>query len=269
MKYCIEYNKELLASPLFEEIDEVFIKLDTSPNFFSFLSNTFKDKRIILDVEDFSRDFMLALEKIKELSDLDLTFYIPPTFKYLDEVKDAAAAFNHISYFYDLPVGSWDQFHGIVREGVSDIIISNELGFELDKVYPIAHQYGVNVIVCPFVCQSSWSNVDKLKSFFIRPEDVKIYESYIDTFIFYGDKSLTYCQIYQEQKWFGNLKEIIVGLDRDLDSRFILPNFGEARVKCRKRCFKGGSCKICERIYQLSETLKDKRIMVKGGEDNG
>lgn len=268
MKYCVNYNRELLASPLFEKIDEVSFKMDTSPNFFSFLNKSFKDKRIILEISTIDQVSMI-LEELNKYPDLNIILCLNELLS--DEDADFIKE-SGLPYFYIMWVTSWDQLTQFINAGVSDVIIAGELGFELDKVHKVVQPHNIKVKVYPFLGSSSYS-IDKkdggLKNFFIRPEDVDIYGQYVDTLCFIGDKQLTYCQIYQEKQWFGNLREIISYLDCDLDSRFIMPNFGEVRVKCGKRCQKGRSCHICERIIQLSLSLRDGRIMVKGGEDNG
>ena len=70
-------------------------------------------------------------------------------------------------------------------------------------------------------------------------------------------------KIYKDKKWFGKLKEIIPNFDSELDSRFIIPHFAKQRIKCGKKCLKGGKCKICERIEQLSKTLEKSNLLVK------
>ena len=126
----------------------------------------------------------------------------------------------------------------------------------------------------PNVAQSSWEGTAALKKFFIRPEDVDAYEPYIDTFEFWDDSdeyrnhqkhmNIVLHHIYAiDKKWFGKLNEIIYGLDCDIDSRFTIPRFAEMRIKCNKKCMKGGSCNICDNIYDLSKTLEKAEIMVK------
>jgi hypothetical protein len=84
---------------------------------------------------------------------------------------------------------------------------------------------------------------------------------------FFGkeDSIETYYKIYAiDKKWMGKLSEVILSFDNDtLDSRFILPQFAEYRIKCGKRCQKCKSCRICEAIEHLAATLEDKNIMIK------
>jgi hypothetical protein len=61
------------------------------------------------------------------------------------------------------------------------------------------------------VCQSSWDYTPSIKTFFIRPEDLSLYEGIIDTFEFYTDekdatKINALYEIYTKDKvWNGKL----------------------------------------------------------------
>ena len=75
-------------------------------------------------------------------------------------------------------------------------------------------------------------------------------------------------KIYKEdKKWFGLLNEIIIGLKTPLDSRFTHFNFAEKRVRCGKDCQKGGKCKMCDLMVDLSYSLKEARLIIKKRED--
>jgi hypothetical protein len=139
------------------------------------------------------------------------------------------------------------------------------LCFEIDKVAEIAAQYNAQVRVYPNIAQSKWNNTAALKKFFIRPEDIDEYEKYVDVIEFYNvDKQIDiYYDIYkQKKKWFGKLNEIILDFDSDIDNRYIIPRFAEMRIKCGKNCLKGGSCRRCEIIEQLSNTLEESQLVV-------
>ena len=66
-------------------------------------------------------------------------------------------------------------------------------------------------------------------------------------------------------------KEIIIGLNSSLDSRYIIPRFALNRIKCGKKCLKDSKCQICNRILDLSKNLKEAKLIVqidKDKEDN-
>ena len=49
---------------------------------------------------------------------------------------------------------------------------------------------------------------------------------------------------------------------KPLDSRYILPRFGEVRAKCGKKCFKGEPCHICELIQESSGLLEEAGLVI-------
>lgn len=147
------------------------------------------------------------------------------------------------------------------------------MGFELEKIAEIAHQNNVKVRVFPNVAQSSRKETKDLWKFWIRPEDFDIYEKYIDVYEFYYERyeqQEIYYNIYaKDKKWLGNLNEIIIGLQEDFDSTRIVPRFAQKRVRCGRECMKGGKCKICDRVIELSKTLEKTpiRVVIKKEED--
>lgn len=264
MKYCLKYKK---YSTKVEEVDEVLI---------SYRDNVLIDvieymqkhpkQRFILDMVEFGSKLNLTeikkLNKIKEENpnfDMILRFpeVSPEIIEQLSEVK--------IKFFFNILISNWDNLNGILDLGVSDVYIVEELGFQLDKVAEVVHEKRAQVRVFPNVCQTSWKGTDPLKTFFIRPEDVDIYEDYVDVFEFFGDKreSERLLDIYKEkQRWFGPLNEIIIGMDDTLNSKYILPRFPERRINCGKDCMKGGKCQLCDRIKDIAETLKEGGIAI-------
>jgi ribosomal protein L44E len=119
------------------------------------------------------------------------------------------------------------------------------------------------------ICQSTWADTPSLKTFFIRPEDIPFYSNYVDTFLFAVDERdhvriNTLYKIYaKQQKWFGQLKELILRYTGEEDSRFILPIFAEKRSKCGKKCILDNPCQICDRIVTLGDSIRAKNLIIK------
>jgi hypothetical protein len=173
---------------------------------------------------------------------------------------------NNIPFFFNRHANSWDEIMGLLSTGVSEIYVCEELCFDLPTIADIAHMVDVKIRVIPNICQSKWENTPSLKQFFIRPEDMPIYEQYVDVFEFWGDKR-TYNVLYEtyalKRKWFGPLKEIILGFEGETDNKCIIPTFGEVRSRCGKRCNKGKNCHICEKIDKLASALAERELYVK------
>ena len=261
MKYCVNFKKHFMY---LDEVDElkITIKEDskTSPLFFM---STYSNKRIILDIEKMNENLLKDLAAArKEHPEWRFTACIYETDNHwIPQLINA-----NIPFFFQTYVNNWDTLQGFLSVGVSDMYITEALGFELDKVSALLKPAGIQVRVFPNVAQSSSRITPSLLSFFVRPEDIPVYEEFVDIFEFYGttEQQETFYRIYaKDKKWYGNLKEMIIGFNDNLDSRFIIPVFGSKRIKCGKKCFKGSSCKICTRLQSMSETLKDKGLMIK------
>ena len=267
MKYCINYSNK---SHIINKVDEILIRYDKNKIlelFTQFIPAHLNQRVIVQLIEENNIDTIVNnLKKIisiynenKDIKfDIQLPFYNQ---KFMEELKD-----TNLKYFFKVAANSWDKFTGLISQNVSDIYITDELAFELDKVAEIAHKNNIKVRIYPNVAQSRWDKLSDILKFFIRPEDIEIYEPYIDVCEFYGDKAQqidTYYKIYQEdKKWFGDLQEIIIGLDSKIDSRYIIPRFAEKRIKCGKDCLKGGKCEMCKRILDLSEQLENAHLIV-------
>lgn len=267
MKYCINYSNK---SHIIDKVDEILIRYDKNKIlelFTQFIPAHLNQRIIVQLIEEDNIDTIVNnLKKIisiynenKDIKfDIQLPFYNQ---KFIEELKD-----TNLKYFFKAAANSWDKFTGLISQNVSDIYITDELAFELDKVAEIAHKNNIKVRIYPNVAQSRWDKLSDILKFFIRPEDIEMYELYVDVCEFYGDKAQqidTYYKIYQEdKKWFGDLQEIIIGLDSKIDSRYIIPRFAEKRIKCGKDCLKGGKCEMCKRILDLSEQLENAHLIV-------
>lgn len=264
MKYCLNYRPA--HTEIMKQADELNIRYNKKDLTLVNFLEEYKDKRIniyIEDIEDFCTNQELKkFEGIRE-SYPEYSFYFKLSEYNEDLIQELKE--KNFKYYISLFVNDWDVFMGLIQEGVSDIYIVENLAFELDKCADIAHENGVNIRIFPNIAQCKWTKSTGLKSFFVRPEDIIQYEPYVDIIEFMCDPSreYVYFDIYKNDKlWYGQLNELISGLDSDIDSRFIVPRFAETRIKCGKACLKGGRCSMCNTIEHLSKTLKDRELMV-------
>jgi len=259
MKYCLDFRRT--TKNIITEADEINFNFELA-SLLDFLKE-YNNKRINIAIQ--FNDLEKIIKIYKEHNLKNIYIKLP----YYEEAAANKLKENEIPFYCATLVSNWDVFQGLIDSGVSDIFITEELGFELDKVSQIAKERQVQIRAYPNICQSQWKNMSKLKTFFIRPDDIKIYEKYIDVFEFFGnpDKQKIYYKIYKDEQWFGSLKELILDFNIDLDSRFVIPHFAEQRVKCGKKCIKGGSCHLCERIVELSKVLKKNKIIVKNNKE--
>lgn len=222
----------------------------------------YKNKSIIIDVrqsfEDIDAKLFQQLYKkynnIKLIIDFDNKEHINRVQEY------------KIPYFFANSVTTIDQLNGLLKYNPTDMYICEELGFFLDKVSEILHNNGIKVRVYPNICQSSFPETPSVKTFFIRPQDIHIYSTFVDIFELISDKNrqeIIY-KIYKQGRWFGKINELIPTFKNGLDSKYLLNTFGLIRSQCGKRCmYKTGSCNICDRFIDLADTFKDNKIVIR------
>lgn len=266
MKYCVDYSSK---NSVLEKVDEINIDIVNKEitNVVDF-AKKYKNQRINLCINDYEEGInegflKAALDVQKENPDLNLVIRIAG---YSQDLAFILADYPDAKFYFNIWVDDWDRFIGFIEYGVSDIFVCEGLGFELDTAAAVAHEAGVQIRVFPNVAQSKWRGTPSLKTFFIRPEDIGSYEPYVDVCEFFGEKEKqdTYYNIYKKDKqWFGNLGEIIIGFNDIIDSRYIIPRFAKKRIKCGRECMKGGPCKICDRIVNLSHNLEEAGLIVK------
>lgn len=253
MKYCIKFNNKNVKCQ--DEIDEIILKYPTTDiEILNFLDTRPEHQRIILDlsqnteIQNNIEIFHAALKKHKNLT-LMISFEQDTAASLLEE--------ENLPYFFNCLVDKWDMLMHLRNYHITDIYIGNELGFELKEVAKLCKQRNIKVRVFPNVAQKSVRSVYDLKSFFIRPEDIDLYEPYVDVCEFFGpaDRYDVLYTIYTHKEWRGNLKELIIGLHPSIYSNHIAPIFGEQRINCGKRCYKG-KCLVCEKILSLATTLE-------------
>lgn len=266
MKYCTQWNNQLTYP-----IEELIIQFKPEPQkLIKFLNNRLEQTIILKfeNIKNFQTEGLPILKGFKANSEK-----YPQNFKVLfnqfdmnEELLNELKELN-IPYFYAAAADSWGSLRGLLALGVSDIYVTLPLLFELKDVAYLAHQAGVNIRAVPNLAFSAWKGTPSYRCFWVRPEDVTAYEPYIDTFEFYNDgtsrtnPNVLYEIYHKQQKWSGELDEIIMGLPDKIDSRFLVPEFPIKRTNCGLKCEKNlDKCKVCKAFIELSEVLKSYKI---------
>lgn len=217
-------------------------------------------------IKDFDSKVDFPIIKIlkERFPDTELVLCFPVYNPQLEKVLNE----EQMPHYYNEFVTTWDRFHGFLSLNVTDIFVAEELAFSAKILSDNAKNVNKKLRVFCNICQSSWDKTESLKTFFIRPEDLHLYEGIFDTIEFYTDEkdvvklNVLYEIYIKNRAWFGPLAEIIVGYNGKEDSRFIAPRFGEKRVNCEKKCVKGvdSTCHLCDRIQELEKVLKTAKI---------
>lgn len=268
VRMCFNYHRSGEYNDVVDELN-ILHTSDTIEDLTIFLSKHPKQRInfCISDLDAFlEEEWITALSKMEQKDNLVIRLKKranePINGTVQSELEEAA-----IPFYYTEVATDWDVFNGLIDQGVSDVYVGNILGFELDKVAAAAHQRGVSVRVFPNIAQSAWNGTNPVVNFFIRPEDLIFYSDYVDCFELFelGNKSITdpntlYDVYKYDKQWFGDLRGIILYLKQPIENRALDDQWARSRVKCGKSCAKGGNCRICYKLVEMSENMTQKEI---------
>lgn len=160
--------------------------------------------------------------------------------------------------YFAHPIADWETFLNLVKAGVSDIWIDGSLGFQRNNI--VLAKENVKIRVSPTMSiNAAFSHGDNLNSFFIRPEDLHLYEGAIDIVDFcqtgkHAEETLL--DIYQRGTYMANLRILIKQLNVDIDNNLLPTDFGKARLDCGQKCFiPNKTCHNCFNNAKLSKAL--------------
>lgn len=161
---------------------------------------------------------------------------------------------------------SLDDIKEYINLGVSEIYINQGLLFDLDAVTTLTKPYNIRLRYLLNNENGDYLNksFSPILSAFIRPEDIRYYDKYIDTIVIgsnYEKSPETILEIYKEQDWKGDLSTLIPYLPK-INNKTILFNFANNRLNCKRKCLKGTKphCYKCIRTFSLAQHLDEKEI---------
>ncbi len=274
---CLKYTDLGIKEDLLKQASQIQIPFnrindDTLEEFIK----VNKDKHIYIRVDDSEIDLFNQLNNLKKLQSLKIytnwTLQFPVKIilkqenKTLNQVKfDGIKDCCNTYMFTDL-VGQWEILQFIISLMPSEVYITNILGFSIKNVYNICNPKGIGIRVYANWAQSSWDDTPDINKFFVRPEDVDDYKPFLSGIDLQGDSKIqnVMFDVYQNKKfWFGNLKEIIIGFNENVDSRRLPKEFGAYRLNCGKRCICGKRCHLCRVMQDFAERLEKTDTIVK------
>ena len=261
MAICARWDSR---SKYLDVVDELIIPFHGKVDNLTDFLERHKHQRIIIDVRDDWKNFYGTILTPVYEKYANLVLRLTDRGQVLNtSIKNAG-----IPYFINEVCVEWEKLNEIIDLGVTDVYISEQLCFELADVSRLAAAAGVRVRVYPNIAQSARESTNPLKKFFVRPEDVDIYNRrYVSTFEFYYPEGvdINWDVLYRayavNKKWRGPLKEIIIGLEDDIDSTYVSPRWAELRMNCKRKCLKGGNCSACIQISALSKAFEELAVM--------
>ena len=267
MKYAVYYSQ--LSNYHTSKPDEIIIKYTKNEGKIRDYCAEMPDSRIIIRVDSPDVNFIKLKAEIAECKKDNVNNFAITVPSYMFNIDADFFDFMEtlgIEFFFIDLVDSWTQLYSVLQCGVSDIYVTNDLAFEIDKVAATAHSAGAKVRLVPNMVQrDAFNQIPILKSFFIRPNDIELYEDYVDIMElavltpYNIDQALN---IYRKGKWFGDLRELILNFNDSLDCRYVVDQFGKTRLSCGHRCLKGKQCHMCDTIQSLSHSLEKVNLAV-------
>lgn len=164
---------------------------------------------------------------------------------------------NMLKYYWAYPVTTWYELRSMITLGVDQILVGAPLFFEIGKVHA---KFNNLRIVANNAQENPATPGSHINGPYVRPEDVKYYEPYVQHIEFFCDKLTEEAQlleIYKEGKWEGNLNFLVRNLNANVTNRLIPEEFGQFRTKCGQRCMSSGTCHYCETTFNMVNAARN------------
>lgn len=168
---------------------------------------------------------------------------------------------HNIKYYWGYPINSYYELEGMLKLNPSYLLLGAPLCFDLEN---IRKRTNIPIRLVPNVAYDAYiPREDGICGQWVRPEDVKYYEPYVEVFEFDTNelqREAVLLHVYKDnENWPGNLNLLITNLNWNIDNRNISPEVGPTRLNCKQRCMSHGSCHVCPAAfkYSPSEQLKE------------
>ena len=259
MKYCLSGRQPLSA---LRQADEIKMKFEDIDRIIDYVKE-FPDKTIIYEIP---KDVINVDWKLLEMFSQQVTLVVA-----LHDLRLIPKCLEFgLKYYWAYPITSYYELQGILALNPYYIFIGAPLCFNLEHVHNTSNAL---IRMCPNVAYDSYiPRADGICGQWVRPEDTKIYEPYVNTFEFIADdleKERTLLKIYKDDgEWPGNLNILITNLKINIDNRAIPDEFGAIRVRCGQRCMQHGTCHYCQSAFRFAEALRNKYYEMQQEKEN-
>ena len=260
MKSCINWRKSF---KYMDQVDQFNIDFKDKKEKLLYFLDTFatgKQRVNIYITKEITENEIDIVFSIWDMNKYNIALCIEP---FPEEEITTKIENNNIPFYYNVYINSWERLNFYVEKGVESVYVYGDLAFDLERVSKFCKQRHIRIRCFPNRCQYMWDNSDGIKTFFIRPEDISIYHPYIDVLEFYDSENQQnplYEIYFHDQKWDGDLREIIKGLKYKVNSYYILGSeFARNRISCNRKCIKGSNCNLCQSIVEFANTIENNK----------
>ena len=160
---------------------------------------------------------------------------------------------ENIKFYWNYPVNNFYDLKALKALGAEYALIDSPIFHNIVKV----NEVGIKIRVVPNIAFYAYiPREDGVCGSWIRPEDLHLYENYIETIEFEDcdlKKEQALYRIYFEQKsWPGDLGMIITNFNHTGVNRMIPEDLTKARMTCGQRCQEGKHCRLCYTYLKLA-----------------
>ena len=247
MKYCVAGRQPY---SILKQADEIKVQYKDKDRILDFIEKI-PDKTVILDIPlDETQYPWETLLMYKEKLNLILMLRN----LHLAEIFTQQG----FQWYWPYPITTYDELREVVKFNPCYILLGIPLCFDLEKVRKITDipiRLTANIAYEPYIPRENG-----ICGRYIRPEDVKHYETYVAALEFIEpdlSKEATLLHIYKDNAaWPGNLNLLIKYLDYDVDNRALPEEFAQRRMNCGQRCKENGRCKFCRISFEYANALR-------------
>ena len=247
MNYCVNVR---MGNEIIKSADQIFFGHDDTGAIIDYLEK-YPNKTIIYEAGYNETLDYTNLTMYNEKQNGNFYIALPYWFEDFDKLQS-----YNLKYYINHGVSTMVEVKNAIDFGVSYLLIRAPLTHKLD----LLKKFNIPLRMSPNSFHVHPLSELGLISGWVRPEDVELYEQYIDTFEIYGHRDFVKAslRIYQlDKKWEGNLKFLVPGLKADVDHRTIPAEVVQSRLNCGQKCLEGWACRQCYQLPRLSAILKE------------
>lgn len=216
---------------------------------------------ITIDTSDYSFDY----NRLRILKNINPNIHIVTSLHqdYYKKLQELGIKFYFNS---DFPIVNFRLLDYVIKLGVTDVYIMDDLCYNLKRVREVADKTGVNIrLILNRIPSMLLDKGENVRSPIFIPETVDELSKYIDTVEFEVENSWTRLEtLYKiwfiKKQWRENLQAINADLRIDIPNQSMIPDFTVYKMNCGYRCGYGSVCKKCNQFYEMAKDLESKNI---------
>lgn len=147
-----------------------------------------------------------------------------------------------------------------IDKGVCDVIVGSPLTFNLKTLKYIFKDLNIRVILDRI--EDTYDDAPFGSQFFIRPEDLILYDNLIDYLVLVTEKANIFFDVYKSGSWFGDMKELYPNMKVGAWNPGLSFMFTITRLQCKHNCAMASPCNVCENFIFMAANLKKNNMAI-------